>query len=148
MKMSHVLMPLVFLTVLAPVMPLTAQVSPKTPPTSMTISTKPLVDKTVSYSFEVTISKTQDAQGLTQLNVVTTVTRVGDEQIVQFREIIQTIPLDALTFTIAVDGKEFRLEAEYLEPSEDKTAPRRLVPTTYGVMFQGGRVGISVRRIN
>ena len=148
MKMTRILMPLVFLTVLAPVMPLTAQVSPKTPPTFLTVSTKSLLDKTVSYSFEVTISKFQDAQGLTQLNVITSVTRVGDDQIVRFREITQTISPDALTFTIAVDGKEFRLAAEYIEPSEDKTAPPRLVPTTYGVMFQGGRVGISVYRTN
>ena len=148
MKMSRRLMPLVFLTVLAPVMPLTAQVSLKTPPTSLTVSTKSLLDKTVSYSFEVTISKVQDAQGLTQLNVITTVTRAGDEQVVQFREIIQTVPMDALTFVIAVDGKDFRLEAGYFEQSEDKTAPRRFVPSTYGVMFQGGRVGISVRRTN
>jgi len=141
-------MSLVFLAVLTPVMPLIAQVSQKIAPTSMAISTKPVIDKTVSYSFDVTLSKTQDSQGVTQLNVVVTVTRAGDEQIVQFREIIQTVPMDALTFVIAVDGKEFRLEAGYFEQSEDKTAPRRFVPSTYGVMFQGGRVGILARRTN
>jgi hypothetical protein len=76
---------LVFLTVLTPVMPLTAQVSQKIAPTSMAISTKPVIDKTVSYSFDVSLSKTTDSQGVTQLNVVVTVTRAGDEQVVQFR---------------------------------------------------------------
>jgi hypothetical protein len=148
MKTSCMLMFLVLLAVLAPVVPLTAQVGSKTPPTFLTVNPKSVRDDNATYSFEVTISASRDAEGMAQLTVITSITKIAGEQTVRFREITQTISPDASAFTITADGKQFLFEAQYVEPSGDKTAPPRFVTTTYGVMFGGGRVGISARRTN
>ena len=144
--MRPLLVLLVVLGALAPTGSVIAQTAVKSPPTTLVITAKPVRDENATYDFEVTLSRFRDAQGLAQLNVVTTVSLIGDGQLVRFREIRQKIAVDASTFASTVDGKQFLMQAEYVQPLDDPTVPRRLVPTTYGLMFDGGRVGITVKR--
>ncbi len=127
---------------------LKAQVESKTPPNFLTINAPRVQDDNCSYDFEITLSKVQDPRGYTELNVFTTVTKSGDGQLIRFREITLEISPDVSSYTINLDGKQFLVQAEYPEPSSDPNSPLRMVPTTYGVMFDGGRVGITVRRAN
>jgi hypothetical protein len=144
MKLSRLLV-WVMLPALGVAHQLPAQIDSRTPPTFLTIHPKPLTEEGATYGFEVSVSMVK-SDDFSQMRVTTNVTKTGDDQTIRFREIRQTISPDASQFVIRIDGKEFLFAAQYAEESADKTAQPRYVPTTFGVMFGGGRVGITVLR--
>jgi len=133
-----------------------------TPPTQLTVKLNPLAVGNVTYHFTTTFSAPKTTRSGTSLYVTTTVVKtVADQtasprdnidtastplptQSVTFRDIVQTIPGNTSSFQVAADGQVFILEAGYYETVAPGVLPRTIT-TTFGQMFMGGQVGMTVR---
>jgi hypothetical protein len=116
----------------------------RTPPTFLTINPASLQVEDVTFAFEVTMVEIRPRDAPVQIRLVTTITRTSPGQMVRFRDITCNALADGASVQIQADGRVFVLEACYYETTRADVPPRQVM-TTFGDMFNGGRVGLSVR---
>jgi hypothetical protein len=98
----------------------------------------------VSYTFEVALTTQKRARGSTTvLRAAVTVVKIGEGITARWRDIVVTVSPEATQFAVAVDGRNFVLEAKYIETSSIEGALPREVVTSFGQMFTGGKIGIT-----
>jgi len=116
----------------------------RTLPTSISITTLPVKTEEATYNFAVVLSAYQVVDGVAQLTVTTTITKITKGSQVSFSAIILRVTHDVSSIRLKADGEEFVLEAGYRDPFDQSPQPRQ-VTTTFGQMFNCGKVGLIAR---
>jgi hypothetical protein len=116
----------------------------RTLPTSILMVTAPVQTEDATYSFQVLLTEPRIVEGIPQLKLYTTITKTSGATQIVFQQIVVQVPQDASSVRLKADGEQFVLECSFRDPF-DRTAEPRQVATTFGQMFNCGKVGITVR---